>query len=207
MSIIKPFVVLALTSLPFLVSAEDSVVEYYSAPLVVKSGDGLSYNSSNVKLVIDREGVRVFSGHSSVGGERCGDSNWSCISIPFFFNFSVRRDWKRLPAKWSHNLFDYVNLGEEKISVFGRTIVANFICSSGGSDRSISPTQDTCFHFSSRNGIVAIYFYENGFGDESSTAYYLVGDNGLFAKDRKDRGAKTGTPTNKTSPAAGRAVP
>jgi hypothetical protein len=185
MSIIKLLIALALAFLPFCVSAEDSVVEYYSAPLVMKSGDGFSYSSSNVKIVIDGESVRVFSGHSSVGGERCNDSNWSCTSIPFFFNFSVRRDWKRIPAKWSHNSFDYVNLGEEKISVFGRTIAANFICSSGGSDRSISPTQDTCFHFSLRKGVVAIYFYENGFGDESSTAYYLVGDNGLFAKTAK----------------------
>lgn len=196
MSTIKLFALLVLAFLPFLVSAEDSVAEYYSAPLVMKNDDGFSYNSSNVKLIIDKESVRVFSGHSSVGGETCGDSNWNCVRIPFFFNFSVRRDWKKIPAKWSHNSFDYVNLGEEKISIFGRTIVASFICSSGGSDSSISPTQDTCFHFSSRNGIVAIYFYENGFGDESSTAYYLVGDNGLFA-------AKTGTPTTKASPTAG----
>ena len=161
---------------------KEETVRYYAAPLV-SSVNGL-YSSVGSSLSLRMKGgeVQAFSGHSGVGGKICGGKEWLCIRIPFMFNFSVNRKWKVLPAEWEYDSFRYQNLGMEKISIFGKEVDVYLICSSGGDEKSKSPTRDACFNYSFKHGVLAIYLYDDGFDGEAVTAYYAASEAGLFAR-------------------------
>jgi hypothetical protein len=184
MNIVRMIILLLLLfALPnALAKGREEIVRYYAAPLI-SPAEGL-FNSvgSSVSLRMNGGEVKAFSGHSWTGGKMCGDKEWRCIRIPFIFNFSVNKKWKLLPAEWEYDSFKYQNLGMEKISIFGKEIEVYLICSSGGGEASESPTRDTCFNYSLKRGVLAVYLYDDGFEGETVTAYYAASETGLFAR-------------------------
>jgi hypothetical protein len=177
------FLIALLVALPnALAKGKDETVRYYAAPLISPANGLYSSVGSSVSLRIKGGEVVAFSGHSGVGGEICSDKEWRCIRIPFMFNFSVNSKWKALPAEWEYDSFKYQNLGVEKVSIFGKQFEVYLICSLGGDEVSKSPTRDTCFNYSLKHGVLAVYLYDDGFEGETVTAYYAVSQNGLFAR-------------------------
>jgi hypothetical protein len=184
MNIIRMIFLFALlVALPSALAKEkEETVRYYAAPLISPAEDLFSSVGSSVSLRMKDGEVEASSGHSWIGGKMCGDKEWLCIRIPFMFNFSVNKKWKLLPAEWEYDSFKYQNVGMEKISIFGKEVEVYLICSSGGDDASESPTRDTCFNYSLKHGMLAVYLYDDGFEGETVTAYYAVRQNGLFAR-------------------------